>query len=217
MKEYIERAVAVQELEVLRQEYEMHDDCDELVARRCRDALSAVPAADVAEVVLCKDCQYYQDAKINKKGFLICPASGMEITETDYCSYGARMGKPRICEVLGVEPEEKFDAGSYKDAYADLYGTIRTNIGTLMDADRVCEIINHPDRIIRKPHWTEQEVERAKAIKMLYSEAESIEMYGFGIRVFNRKLVIATLDPSLFPSLRSNEIITLDEIIGGTE
>ena len=172
---------------------------------------------DVVEVVRCKDCQYYQDAKINKKGFLICPASGMEITETDYCSYGARMGKPRICEVLGVEPEEKFDAGSYKDAYADLYGTIRTNIGTLMDADRVCEIINHPDRIIRKPHWTEQEVERAKAIKMLYSEAESIEMYGFGIRVFNSKLVIATLDPSLFPSLRSNEIITLDEIIGGTE
>lgn len=50
MKEYIERAVAVQELEVLRQEYEMHDDCDELIARRCRDALSAVPAADVAEV-----------------------------------------------------------------------------------------------------------------------------------------------------------------------
>ena len=121
---------------------------------------------DVVEVVRCKDCQYYQDAKINKKGFLICPASGMEITETDYCSYGARMGKPRICEVLGVEPEEKFDAGSYKDAYADLYGTIRTNIGTLMDADRVCEIINHPDRIIRKPHWTEQEVERAKAIKI---------------------------------------------------
>jgi hypothetical protein len=217
MKEYIERAVAVQELEVLRQEYEMHDDCDELVARRCRDAPSAVPAADVAEVVRCKDCQYYQDAKINKKGFLICPASGMEITETDYCSYGARMGKPRICEVLGVEPEEKFDAGSYKDAYIDLYGTIRTNIGTLMNADRVCEIINHPDRIIRKPHWTEQEAERAKAIKMLYSEAESIEMYGFGIRVFNRKLVIATLDPSLFPSLRSNEIITLDEIIGGAE
>jgi hypothetical protein len=172
---------------------------------------------DVVEVVRCKDCQYYQDAKINKKGFLICPASGMEITETDYCSYGARMGKPRICEVLGVEPEEKFDAGSYKDAYADLYGTIRTNIGTLMDADRVCEIINHPDRIIRKPHWTEQEVERAKAIKMLYSEAESIEMYGFGIRVFNRKLVIATLDPSLFPSIRQNEIITLDEIIGGAE
>ena len=50
MKEYVERALAVQELEVLRQEYEMHDDCDELVARRCRDAISALPAADVVEV-----------------------------------------------------------------------------------------------------------------------------------------------------------------------
>lgn len=60
------------------------------IARHCVDGK---PAADVAEVVRCKDCQYYQDAKANKKGFLICPASGMEITETDYCSYGARMDK----------------------------------------------------------------------------------------------------------------------------
>lgn len=43
------------------------------------------------EWVRVKDCQYYQDAKTNKKGFLICPAFGMEITETDYCSYGVRM------------------------------------------------------------------------------------------------------------------------------
>ena len=61
------------------------------------------------------------------------------------------MDKPRICEVLGVEPEEKFDAGPYKDAYVDLFGIIRTNIGSLMDVDRVCDLINHPDRIIRKP------------------------------------------------------------------
>ena len=223
MKEYIERAVAVQELEVLRQEYEMHDDCDELVARRCRDALSAVPAADVAEVVRCKDCQYYQDAKINKKGFLICPSSGMEITETDYCSYGARMSKPRICEVLGVEPEESFEirgntVGRFR---INKYGTFQIGISNncwgTSTVECLNKLINHPGNIIRKPRWTEQEVERAKAIKMLYSEAESIEMYGFGIRVFNRKLVIATLDPSLFPSLRSNEIITLDEIIGGAE
>ena len=54
---------------------------------------------DVVEVVLCKDCQYYQDAKTNKKGFLICPASGMEISETDYCSYGVRMGQEDKHEV----------------------------------------------------------------------------------------------------------------------
>lgn len=40
--------------------------------------------------VRCKDCTYWKNAKVNKKGFLICPASGMEITEEDYCSYGER-------------------------------------------------------------------------------------------------------------------------------
>ena len=48
------------------------------------------PAVDVVEVTFCKDCRYYQDAKVNEKGFLICPASGMEITVTDFCSYGQR-------------------------------------------------------------------------------------------------------------------------------
>ena len=48
------------------------------------------PTADVVEVTFCKDCRYYQDAKVNEKGFLICPASSMEIAEMDYCSYGQR-------------------------------------------------------------------------------------------------------------------------------
>ena len=50
--------------------------------------LQNIPAADVVEVVRCKDCRYHQTAKVNEKGFLICPASGMEITENDFCSYG---------------------------------------------------------------------------------------------------------------------------------
>ena len=134
----------------------------------------------------------------------------------------ANMDKPRICEVLGVEVGEPFGFNDFpfddvKSYFIGTDGEIRNVHGGEVASSELCYIINHPDCIIRKPRWTEQEAERAKAIKMLYSEAESIEMYGFGIRVFNRKLVIATLDPSLFPSLRSNEIITLDEIIGGAE
>ena len=97
MKEYIERAVAVQELEVLRQEYEMHDDCDELVARRCRDALSAVPAADVAEVRhgrweflgpnrLIKSCMCGT--------YSVCHVRSVYIVNTAICpNCGARMDK----------------------------------------------------------------------------------------------------------------------------
>ena len=134
----------------------------------------------------------------------------------------ANMNKSRICEVLGVEVNQNFQFNDFlfdevKNYFINTDGEIRNILGGEVTSSELCYIINHPDYIIREPRWTEQEVERAKAIKMLYSEAESIEMYGFGIRVFNRKLVIATLDPSLFPSLRQNEIITLDEIIGGAE
>lgn len=52
--------------------------------------LNEGPAADVVEVVRCKDCQYWEKATVNGKGFLICPASGMDITSDDFCSYGER-------------------------------------------------------------------------------------------------------------------------------
>lgn len=35
----------------------------------------------------CKDCAYKQKASVNDKGFLICPASGVEITDYDFCGY----------------------------------------------------------------------------------------------------------------------------------
>ena len=68
-----------------------------------------------------------------------------------------------------------------------------------------------------KPRWTEQEVERAKAIKVLYPEADKLDECDPQIKVLNTKFVIATLDTALFPSLRPSETIKLDEIIGGTE
>lgn len=55
-----------------------------------REAIKKMPTIDAVPVVRCKDCSYWKAAKVNAKGFLICPASGMEITEDDYCSYGER-------------------------------------------------------------------------------------------------------------------------------
>ena len=52
--------------------------------------LDTIPAVDACEVVRCRDCVYWQKAKMNRKGFLICPASGMEIMAKDFCSYGER-------------------------------------------------------------------------------------------------------------------------------
>lgn len=68
-----------------------------------------------------------------------------------------------------------------------------------------------------KPRWTEQEVERAKAIKVLYPEADSLDECDPQVKVLNTKFVIATLDTALFPSLCPGETVTLDDIIGGAE
>ena len=52
--------------------------------------ISELPAADVAEVVRCKDCEYLVNTTINANGFLICDISDMEIAPDDFCSYGER-------------------------------------------------------------------------------------------------------------------------------
>ena len=52
----------------------------------------AADALSEPEIIRCKDCRYWTEAKPNKNGFLICLASGMEITEYDFCSY-AEKGK----------------------------------------------------------------------------------------------------------------------------
>ena len=50
--------------------------------------IAEIPAADVAPVVRCKDCEHLVNATVNGNGFLICDISDMEITPDDFCSYG---------------------------------------------------------------------------------------------------------------------------------
>lgn len=55
-----------------------------------KDIVYSIPAVDAVPVVRCRECEYAKNAKVNKKGFRICPASHMEIVDDDYCSYGER-------------------------------------------------------------------------------------------------------------------------------
>lgn len=179
---------------------------------------------------MCRTCEIYKEHGhcmdyLKEYPYEAASLMGYQVVEDDMLDptkhkEEANMDKPRICEVLGVEKGERFDAGPYKDAYIDSFGTIRTNMGTLMDADRVCELINHPARIIRKPRWTQQEVESAKIISVLFHEATHIE------RLRGSKVLgitgaedgwIADIESSLFPEIKSGQSVTLDEIIGGTE
>lgn len=143
------------------------------------------------------------------------------------------MNKPRIAQVLGVEVDEEF---TYD------FGANQVNRGTLKigadgkryyktgdlwspcyNEDDLAVIINHPDRIIRKHRWTEQEVERAKAIKVLYPVVKTLAYVDIVGQTFymyddedNYKGSLDNLDET-FPTLRSIRRATLDEIIGGAQ
>lgn len=63
-KEYIEREAANKAIELLRQELEI-DDADAAYNDAlidCRYDIAHIPAADVVEVVRCKDCRYAYDS-----------------------------------------------------------------------------------------------------------------------------------------------------------
>ena len=166
---------------------------------------------------------------------------GFEVVEDDTLTLGKaiekylkikeedNMDKPRICEVLGVEPEEKFEIrGNTLGRFRiNKYGTFQIEISNdcwgFSTVECLNILINHPENIARKPRWTEQEVERAKAIKVLYPVVKTLAYVDIVGQTFymyddedNYKGSLDNLDET-FPTLRSIRRATLDEIIGGAQ
>ena len=136
----------------------------------------------------------------------------------------ANMDKPRICEVLGVEVGERFRPKHLYNGFL----SIKENGAVEFDGDpSVKDISNlilwlvcHPEDIVRidgeKPHFTQQEVERAKAIRVIYPTAYRLEEANPLIRVWDKEgKLLAHVDVNLFLSLKPEQSYTLEEIIGG--
>ena len=137
----------------------------------------------------------------------------------------ADMDKPRICKVLGVEVGEE---AIYKDpehgelAFRILEtGNIKfifkngRKVGDIGMGFAIAQAINHPDRIIRKPRWTQQEVEDAKVLARALL-ADGFERDTIGDVFATSSVACRTLiDSRMFPSLRSGETVKLSDIIGG--
>lgn len=131
----------------------------------------------------------------------------------------ADMDKPRICEVLGVEVEERFSVGQY-EYWFDQCGNMWCKAGTeekMACGGVLCNIINHPDRIIRKPRFTQQEVEDAKTIKRILRATEIKRNRYEDIYAAGPDIADTLLDSEAFPSLRPGETVSLQDIIGGAE
>ena len=90
MAEYIEREAAVKAFNNFDAGRADAPPFTLLTPEEFAEYLYELPVADVAPVVHCRECEYAKNAKWNKKGYRICPASHMEITDDDFCSYGVR-------------------------------------------------------------------------------------------------------------------------------
>lgn len=136
------------------------------------------------------------------------------------------MDKPRIAQVLGVEVGEDV---KYRHTDGTAENICVCEDGRVIISSLSCKMstvavlinaINHPDRIIRKPRFTQQEVESAKIISVLFPEATHIGR----LRGSNALIIIgadngwiANIENSLFQEIKSGQSVTLDEIIGGAE
>lgn len=138
--------------------------------------------------------------------------------------------KPRLAEVLGVEVGEKFRIADYPVDYGDVavctdgkVRRVRSNPplehGDKIGANALYHIINHPENIKRCPRWTEQEVEIAKAIKLLAPAMDYIERISENRSELYSKLDFgaAYLPIPCIPSMKPGERIALNDIIGGRE
>ena len=155
-----------------------------------------------------------------------------DMPETAKHKEEANMDKPRICEVLGDEFEKICEAVHNEwweekkrqgiDDHPDMlpYQELPENVKEYdrVTVRRVLDAlgIKYP----RKPRFTQQEVESAKIISVLFPEATHIGR----LRGSNALIIIgadngwiANIENSLFQEIKSGQSVTLDEIIGGAE
>ncbi len=157
---------------------------------------------------------------------------GFEVVEDDMLEptkhkEEANMDKPRICEVLGVKVDEEWTVSGNDIAIYRVSGGVALEYampkyngdgyGEWIPAGMPClvDFINHPDRIIRKPRWTQQEVEIVKNLLEVVGPAELRKVADMVTMKVDGKIIYLRKDA--FPSLKNEMVVTLYEIIGGAE
>lgn len=146
---------------------------------------------------------------------------GINLCWVPYTKEEANMDKPRIAQVLGVEVGEDV---KYRHTDGSEENLCVCEDGRVIISSLSCKItatsvlinaINHPDRIIRKPRWTEQEVEIVKNLLEVVGPAELRKVADMVTMKVDGKIIYLRKDA--FPSLKNEMVVTLYEIIGGAE
>lgn len=88
MSDYIKREDAIETVYKLREHFKCWDRNDDIIIK---NALNAIPTADVVEVVRCNDCKYGEVDDADFPDQYFCNHHGCDWNEGNhYCSYGER-------------------------------------------------------------------------------------------------------------------------------
>lgn len=126
------------------------------------------------------------------------------------------MDKPRICGVLGVEVGQKFTV-SDTDYWIEKNGAIFSDGDQrdLVGVSIICDIINHPERITRKPRFTQQDIDDAKMIKAVFGKNGTVKRYNKATTEPYSTLTFGNIyiNENMLPSIKEGQEYSLDEII----
>lgn len=132
------------------------------------------------------------------------------------------MDKPRIAQILGVEPGESFyiqgfngtafwimDDGTFSTSPANVPGTTRA----------LLQALDYPERIIRKPRFTQQEIDAVRAIKIIWPDAKDIRVRTgvdgtIEYRVCKGCSMLGIIYGDVFPSMERSKEYEIADIIG---
>lgn len=148
------------------------------------------------------------------------------IENTRVQSEGANMDKQEkslICKILGVEEDEEWSVKG-EDTIYRIHEKCRQRKAAntwipVQNEINLMRLINHPERIIRRPRWTEQEVEDAKAVNRVFGRDGAIKRYSKALTEPYSNLVFDHLyiNEDLFPSIKPGQSVKLSDICGGAQ
>ena len=151
----------------------------------------------------CPSCKHTLPAPF-EDGY-ICP----------YCGLQA----PGTAKADQSKPLKDWTLGELKDY---CYRAPHDCIGCKVKGDRNnCPFDGEPAKWIldERPSFTEQEVEDAKAVKILFPNVTHLHriLPNGPVCALSKECFVVNINSELFPSLRPGETITLGEIIGGAK
>ena len=135
--------------------------------------------------------------------------------------------KPRLAEVLGVEEDEEWTFPGRKETFRVHDGYLESKTVNLPWSKysywQICDIINHPESIIRAPRLTDAEIAimRAVGAKWVSWDTEGnvrVDLWDVKpFKAFNEIYVAQGVDPiarvkvELFPSVKPGDCVEVPE------